>query len=197
VTVAEQRRVHVDPDRGDPDSDLVSAAAAGDDRAFATLYARHADGAHRLLSRLVGCVDEREDLLQDVFLRLHRALGSFRADARFTTFLHRIVVNVAYDFLAARRRRPVAVDLAELVYLHDHRPSPVQQAQRAEELARTLAYLERLDPRHRIAYVLREVAGYSYPEIAQLVGAWAATVRMRVKLAHRRLARMIAEEDQP
>jgi RNA polymerase sigma-70 factor (ECF subfamily) len=188
-----ERASPIDPSA---DAELVREAVAGDPRAFAALYERHVEAAHRLLSRLVGCVDEREDLLQEAFLRLHRALPRFRGDAQLPTFLHRIVVHVAYDFLEARRRRPASLDVTGLELVDEREPSPAQCAQRSEQLARTLGYLARLTPKRRIAYVLREVVGLTYPQIADLIGTWPPTVRMRVKLAHRQLASMIAADEE-
>lgn len=169
---------------------LIRDAVAGDGRAFAELYQLHVDSAYRLLTRLVGPDQEREDLLQDIFLRLHRFLPGYRFDAQLSTFLHRIVVNVAYDHLKRRRRVDQQMDPEFLAASIDPGASPEKIA----SIAQTLSYLSRLSPPKRIALVLREVVGLSYDEIGSLVGARPSAVRQRVKHATRELSRMIDTE---
>lgn len=181
---------------------LVDRAAAGDQQAFAALYRAHVQGVFALLTRLVGPRAEREDLLQDVFVRFHRALPGYRRDAALATFLHRITVRVALDHLRTCRRRPqviaAAVDGTEPGALAeraaDGEPSPAERVALRDEVARVLARLDRLEPAQRVAFVLREVVGLSYPEIAALQGCFATTARMRVAAAHRALARLDARE---
>ncbi len=168
---------------------LIARAVAGDGQAFAALYRAHADGVHALLTRLVGPRSEREDLLQDVFVRFHRALPTYRGEAAVSTFLHRITVRVAIDHLRARRRRPdtssaFAEDVADLAA-----PADQRLVQRAE-VEQALAFLDRLEAKPRIAFILREVLDLSYPEIAHLMGSFTTTARMRVAAAHRALAQL-------
>ena len=179
----------------DRDAEWVRRAAAGDRQAFDDLYRRHAGAVHRRLTRLVGPVAEREDLLQQVFLDVFRALPSFRGDAAFSTWLHRVVVNVAYEHLRAARRRPlvpVAPDDLGQVAAPDASPEAVARAR--EEVARALGYLAALKPKKRIAFVLRVVEGLPLDEIARLVGANAPAVGQRVKHAQRELAAMAARD---
>jgi RNA polymerase sigma-70 factor (ECF subfamily) len=130
---------------------LVEAARAGDHAAFATLYHRHARWVYTRLTRLVGPGPDREDLLQQVFLELHRSLPSFRGDASLTTFLHRITVHVAFDHLRRRGRRPLAYAAEALDELIDGHPTPDARARRRDELRQVLELLERLKPVKRIA----------------------------------------------
>lgn len=163
---------------------LVTRAVAGDQLAFAALYRMHAGEVFGLLTRLVGPRSEREDLLQEVFVRFHRALPTFRGDAAVSTFLHGIAVRVAIDHLRARKRRPdTSGELDE--NLVDHALSADQQL----EIERALAFLDRLDANQRVAFVLREVLGLSYPEIATMMGSFETTARMRVAAAARALRR--------
>jgi len=182
---AELRVVTAAPE-DEPTAAIVERAARGDHKAFATLYRRHADMAFALLTRLVGPVSEREDLLQEVFVRLHRALPRYRGNASLSTFLYKITVRVAYDHLRARKRRPRPVDVVdhECVLSADGAGAP------RAELADVLRFLDALTPEQRIAFVLREVLDYRYPEIAELVGCFETTARMRVTAANRALARL-------
>lgn len=178
--------------RRDP-GDAVARAMRGDRAAFDELYREHVGAVHRLLTRLVGAVPERDDLLQQVFIEAFRALPGFRGDAAFTTWLHRIVVNLAFRHL--RRARRVRWE-----EIPEETPataaSPEHVARRGEELRRALRYLSALKPQKRIAYVLRVVEGLSLDEIGALVGAKAPAVGQRVKHAQRELDAMVARDRQ-
>jgi RNA polymerase sigma-70 factor, ECF subfamily len=163
------------------DHELVELAAQGDHRAFAALYRAHADAVYRLLTRLVGPRNERDDLLQDTFVRFHRALPRYRREARVATFLHAIAVRVAYDHLRARAKSPQLDDALDDITANDLPP------EQWAEIGEVLQFLDTLTPDQRIAFVLREVLDYTYPDIAQLVGCLATTARMRVAAANRAL----------
>ena len=183
------------------DAVLVDAARAGDDVAFSRLFRRHADAVRTRLTRLVGPVPERDDLVQNVFIALHRALPAYRSEANVSTYLHRIVVNAAYDHLRARRRQGDGArrrandgacppDVDELV---DGATSALEGkiAARAD-LARMLALLDQLSPKKRIAFVLVAVEGCSLAEAAALIGAAEDTVKQRVLHARRELLARLA-----
>lgn len=167
---------------------LIARAVAGDGQAFAALYHAHADAVYRLLTRLVGPVADREDLLQNVFVRLHRALPGYRGDASLATLLYKVAVRVARDHLRSRTRRPVLVSGEGTDEAAADQPVAPKQAPPSSEVAAALEFLARLKPDQRIAFVLREVMDLSYPEIGELVGCRPATARMRVAAAARKLA---------
>lgn len=174
---------------------LIDRALRGDRRAFDEIYRRYADLVHRRVSRLVGPDPEREDLVQQVFIDVFRGLSRFRRESAFSTWLYRIVVNVSYEHLRRRQRRPAEVVALELVERADERATPEEAARRRQELLHGLALLERLDPKKRIAFVLRSVEGLSLEEIGVIVGAKAPAVGQRVKHAQRELAAMIEREE--
>jgi RNA polymerase sigma-70 factor, ECF subfamily len=153
----------------EPDEELVARAMRGDRDAFAAIYHQLADAVYARLTRLLGPVSEREDVLQQVFIQLHRALPMYRGEATLATFVHRIAVNAAYDHLRARRRRPVlpasAPELDELV---SDAPSPAVRTERREELSQLFDLLAMLAPDKRIALVLVGVEGLSLRETAEL-----------------------------
>ena len=170
-------------------SELLDRATAGDQRAFAMLYDATASGIYGLLTRLVGPAPEREDLLQEVFIRFHRALPRYRREAALSTFLHRIAVRVAYDHLRQRGRQPKLAQ-ESVSELPGSQISAVDTSGRREEVAEVLALLARLEPKQRIALILRVALDLSYPEIADLVGCRPATARMRVAAANRALDKL-------
>jgi RNA polymerase sigma-70 factor (ECF subfamily) len=178
------------------DADVAVAAAGGDAGAFAELYARYADRVFARVTHLVGPGPDREDVLQQVFLELHRALPRFRFDASVSTFLYRITVNVSYDHLRRRTRRAGDHDPAALDALIDHAPTPEDRARRREELGQIFALLDRIKPKKRIAFVLVAVEGLSLGEAAELVGAHPDAVKQRVLTARRELLALMKSTEQ-
>src|SRR6185503_20211797 len=139
------------------DARLIAAATSGDRAAFADLYRRHLDSVYARLTRVIGPAPDRDDLVQQIFLDVYRALPRFRGEATFTTFLHRIVLNVAAEHLERRRRgaaRNQPADVRQLEALIAPGASPEQRARQREDLRRLFALLEELSPKRRAAFVL-------------------------------------------
>jgi RNA polymerase sigma-70 factor (ECF subfamily) len=181
------------------DRELVQRAGAGDRAAVEAIYRAHADRVFALLTRLVGPDREREDLMQDVFIRLHPALARFRGDCALSTFIYQITTRAAVDHLRRRRRQrtDAFADGGTLDLDGEIAPglSPADQAARRQELADAMSLLDALSPKLRAAYVLREVMGLSHDEVARIVDAHPAAARMRVALARRAIARLRAQKD--
>jgi RNA polymerase sigma-70 factor (ECF subfamily) len=175
------------------DDALVAAAKKGDGAAFAQLFRRHADAVRTRVTRLVGPVAERDDLVQKVFIAFHRALRTYRGEARLSTYLHRITVNTAYDHLRARRRWADSAGAAAA-------EAPVEpvsarledQVAARVDLARLVALLDQLSPKKRIAFVLVAVEGCSLAEAAALIGASEDAVKQRALHARRDLLARLA-----
>jgi RNA polymerase sigma-70 factor, ECF subfamily len=168
------------------DATLVDAAAGGDRNAFAELYRRHLDSVHARLTRVIGPAPERDDLVQQIFLDVYRALRRFRGDAAFSTFLHRIVLNVACEHLERRRR---SRGRSEPLEARD--ASPEQRARQRQELTRLFAFLEELSPKRRAAFVLVAIECLPLEEAAALLDARPAAIKQRVLDARRELARAL------
>lgn len=172
---------------------LVERHRAGDPTAFALIYRAHAAAVHRRLSRLLGPVPEREDLLQDVFLALHRVLPTFRGEAALATLIHRIAINKACELLRARYRRPTTpVDSAFFDELVSGAGTPEAQASTREELCAVFACLARIKPKKRVALLLRVVEGLSFEQIGQLVEATPEAVAKRVQHGHQELTALLS-----
>lgn len=179
------------------DARLVAAAAAGDRAAFSDLYRRHLGSVYARLTRVVGPTPERDDLVQQIFLDVFRALPRFRGEAAFSTFLHRIVLNVACEHLERRHRsrgRNQPLDDRQLETLIAPGASPEQQARQRDQLRRLFASLERLSPKRRSAFVLVAVEGLPLDEASTLLGANAAAVKQRVLEARRELAEALERD---
>ena len=178
-------------DRGD-DLALARRAAQGDRVAQRELFGAQKRGVHHTLFRILGANRELEDLIQDAFLEIFRALPSFRGDSSLGRWCQTIATRVAY--LAIARRKPASIDLddvAELVPSDDdgHRLVEVRAVAR-----RLYAALDRLDARLRIAFALVVVDGRTPSEVAQLTDATIVAVRTRVWRARRALMKRVAKD---
>lgn len=183
---------------GDRDSDrvLVEAAQRGDKRAFEMLLAKYQRKIFRLLGRLVRDPAEVEDVAQEAFIKAYRALPSFRGESAFYTWLYRIAINTAKNWLAAQgRRAPTTtsndVDEAETfddsstLRDVDTPDSMLLTKQVGEAVNRAI---DRLPEDLRQAIVLREIEGMSYEEIAAAMNCPIGTVRSRIFRAREAIA---------
>ena len=175
------------------DDDLVARCLAADPDAFSEIYRRHVDAVYRRLTRILGPIAEREDLTQDVFFAVHRALPRFRGEAALGTLIQRIAINIAYEHLRVRSRRPGATVPSEFFdELVAPIASPEARAVAREDLACVFACLARIKPKKRIALLLRVVDGMSFDEIGVLVDASPETVAKRVQHGQRELDSLVA-----
>ncbi len=137
---------------------LVARARAGDASAFEELYVRCRDQTYTLCLSLCADPEEAQDLLQDTFVRAYRFLPSFRGEAQFTTWLHRITVNLYHDATRRKQRQAAAV------------PEPTPSREGGQETAgQVRAVLALLQPNHRVVLGLRYSQGLSYQEMAEVL----------------------------
>ena len=168
----------------DSDHDLIRAAQRGEERAFEELVRRHEDRAMRVALSLVPNREDARDLAQEAFLRVFRSLERFDFQHEFTTWLYRIVTNLAIDLL--RKRRPatstsgVDEEEADLELADPEGEPPAAPLEREETAARVRACIDRLAPHFRSVMVLRELEGLPCTEIAKIVGTTHVTVRWRL-----------------
>jgi len=174
---------------------LIEAARNGDHAAYTELYQRYAGRVYARLTQLVGPTGDREDLLQQVFFELYRALPRFRAESSISTFIHGIAVHVALDHLRRRRRRPQDFTAVELDELIDGSATPEDRASRRDEFGQVLVLLERIKPAKRIAFALVAIAGLSLEEAATLLDTNVDVVKQRVLRARRELLAMLARAE--
>ncbi|BBD79943.1 RNA polymerase sigma factor RpoE [Aerosticca soli] len=169
------------------DSALVERAKSGDRRAFDLLVRKYQHKVLGLVARYVRNPSECEDVAQEAFVRAWRALGSFRGDSAFSTWLHTIAVNTAKNYLASAGRRPPAEDIdvdEAAIGAHAERMQDSATPEREllrQEIERTVFdTVQRLPEELRTAITLREVEGMSYEEIAEAMGCPVGTVRSRI-----------------
>jgi RNA polymerase sigma-70 factor (ECF subfamily) len=174
---------------------LISKAVAGDTESFRTLYARHRGDVARLVYRMLGARSDLEDVTQEVFFQVFRSLKDFRGQAKFSTWLHRVTVNVVLMHRRSARSRPVYVEeTASDVTPDVETIGPDEDADRRERVRAFGRLLDRLAEKKRIVFVLHELEGISPSEIAEIVGSPVLTVRTRLFYARRELEAMLADE---
>jgi RNA polymerase sigma-70 factor (ECF subfamily) len=179
----------------DGEQALARLAASGDANAFERLYQNHSARVYAVCLRMTGSPQRSAELVQDVFVRVWRRLGTWRADAALSTWIHRIAINLAISHARdeqKRRSREVSVDDSTPA-AGDERSHAVSNArlsiaprsvEDAVDLERAIAALP---PGARTVFVLHDVEGYSHEEIARLTGTAAGTCRAQLHRARRLL----------
>jgi len=167
---------------------LVQRVQKGDMRAFEALVNKYQRKVGRLLTRMVRDPDDIEDIVQDSFIKAYKALGNFRGESAFYTWLYRIAINTAKNFLVASNRRPIALregnDEDSETFDDSDTLSDMatpESVYSSRQIAATVnKAVEDLPEELKNAIVLREIEGLSYEEIAEVMGCPIGTVRSRI-----------------
>jgi len=174
--------------RGDPDEALVIRFQRGETAVFEQLFRAYERRVFNVIMRIIGSVEEAEDLKQETFFRAYRSLGGFRLGSKFSTWLFRIATNLCLDEI--KKKRPVTVSVEELGEERSwHRlenasgADPLQEIERREIQAEVLAALEEVPPHYRVLLVLRYVEELPYEEIARVVGCSVNALNVRLHRA--------------
>ena len=184
---------------GDIDAALVKRARTGDSVALTELYRRHERRAYNLALRTLGDPWDAADVAQEAFIKAFKNLDSFKGEARFGTWLHRIVVNAAYDHL--RRQKPEPMDAEILDDLSGRSDSAATVATgrdgidpAADGLSDPLRNaLMSLNEGFRFAVVLCDLLGFPYGEAAEILGVQEGTIKSRIFRAREALAAALRE----
>lgn len=180
---------------------LIEAHLAGDPGAFRSLVARFQGRLLNFIYRMIGDRERAEDLVQEAFVRVHRHLHRFDSTRKFSTWVYTIASNLAKNELRNRSRSPLVLFSGLRDRLRDELLVPVQYEDlrsRADQMFydRDLRELveqtvARLSPRHREVFVLRELEGRSYEEIAEVMHCNIGTVKSRLNRARQSFAALI------
>lgn len=150
------------------DAAVVALARGGSQDAFRVLVERHSRRVYRLAYRMTGRAEDAEDIVQETFVRVYRQLGRFQSRSNFTTWLYRVAVNCAIDYLRSRPHRESAEQPAALDRLDGAAGPSMDDLVYAGEIGRRLeAALARLSAQERAAFLLRHYHGCSIEEICQ------------------------------
>jgi RNA polymerase sigma-70 factor (ECF subfamily) len=175
------------PSSQDTDQVLIEHIFKGRQEAYDLLVLRYQQKILSLVRRLVRDPHEAEDVAQEVFIKAYKALSGFRGESSFYTWLYRIALNTAKNYLSAMGRRPPSSDIDIDDGAQTQVPEPLVQvenpenAQLVEELRNQIhGVIQRLPEELRTAFTLREFNGLSYEEIAQVMNSPVGTVRSRI-----------------
>ena len=167
---------------------LILRAQKGDSDAFETLYQQHLKRVYNIAWRMMGNDADAQDVAQEVMLKAWRALPGFKLDSSLSTWLYRIAMNACSDELRKRKNKTISVDvLAET----GREPGDDGFEQSAADSQNLAWAIDQLNEEYRAAVVLRDVQGYSYEEIAQILGCPIGTVRSRINRAREHLRALI------
>lgn len=177
------------------DGELLRRAGAGDAAAFREVFTRHRSDVARLVYRMLNAPADLEDVVQEVFVQVFKSLKDFRGQSKFSTWLHRVTVNVVLMHRRSAKSRPVLTPESPTeVAIDEKRLGPDEEAERSERMRAFQRLLGRLAEKKRIVFILHELEGLAPNEIADIVGAPVLTVRTRLFYARRELEEMLPEE---
>lgn len=186
-------------DKPGADLAIVRRVQNGDSAAFNLLVRKYQHKVANLVARYVYDAGEIEDIAQEVFVKAYRAIGGFRGDSAFYTWLYRIAINTAKNHLVAQSRRPPNTDveaqdaeLTEAGYNLRETGTPESNLLSRELAQRVAAAIRQLPEELRTAITLREFEGLSYEEIATVMECPIGTVRSRIFRAREAIDKEIA-----
>jgi len=182
------------------EADLIERCRRDEKSAHEELYNRFRRQVAGNLYRVLGDRTDLDDLVQEVFVIAFRGLERFRGDARLSTWLYRICVNVALGRIRTRKRRPLAYGTSDLdtaatdPSLIERPETPERSLERRQDQERVYAALEKLAPKKRLVLYLHEIEGRDLKDIAYLVDSNPVTVRTRLFYARREFYKVLAGE---
>ena len=180
------------------DEALIRQFQSGDGRAFNLIMQRHQEVVLRVCLRLLQSRSDSLDAGQDIFIKVHSALASFRPQARFSTWLYRITINHCFNVLRSRKRRrwiSSFTGATSRVNLHetpDPTEDPLQSLEKRERIKQVRQALARLPEDQRAAIVLHRYEGLTYAEIAEVMGCSVAAIESRLHRAKKKLYQSLA-----
>jgi RNA polymerase sigma-70 factor (ECF subfamily) len=180
---------------------LIADSLEGDTAAFGELVRRYQDRLYTTVYRLVDNADDALDVVQEAFLHAYQSLGSFKGDALFFTWLHRIGVNTAIS-LKRKKRVMVRIDAVHNgeTAIEPFDPSdlsrPGHAIEQSEQERHIQQALARLSPEHRAVLVMKDMEEMKYEEIAQVLGVPIGTIRSRLHRARLELREILEQSEE-
>ena len=183
----------MDEDR--TDAELIERHLRGDPSAFSALVRRHERRVYNLCYRMLGREEDARDASQDTFLTALRRLSSFRGEARFTTWLHRVTVNACYDVLRRKRREPMLEPARDEDEPEPPGPASPDHADSAVATVDVQRALGQVPQEFRAVLILHDVQDLAYDDIAEALGIPVGTVKSRLHRGRVALAELLAEPE--
>lgn len=177
--------------------DLIRQAQDGDESAFEQLYDRHKARVYGLCLRMVRDVSRAEDLMQDTFLQVHRKIGTFRGESQFSTWIHRLTVNVV--LMALRKKSVFTTAIEEAMESEEGKIVPqfgIEDGRLRFTASRIT--LERaigkLSPGYRLIFILHDIEGYEHNQIADMLGCSIGNSKSQLHKGRVRLRQLLLSE---
>ena len=194
---------NLDVNDGPSDYELIETIKNGDSDAWEILMNRHAAKAYQIAYGILGNIDDSEEVTQDAFIRIHRALSKFRGDSEFSTWMYRIVVNQARNKYRWNKRRGSYSNLSldketdndeysrQKYDVPDHHKTPDKEIMFKEWEGSIGEEMKKLPPVNREALLLRNVKNLSYEQIAEILECKVGTVKSRIARAREELRKRL------
>lgn len=188
----------------DEDIELVAQALQGNENGFEQLVKRYQDKVYTLCYRYSGNNEDACDLAQEAFIKAYRSLATFQGSSRFGTWLYRITTNVCLDEIRRRKRRIQAQSLdqpvegmdSEMAKIVLDEAPPVDDLYEQKEQSQYIqSLLMQMKPEHRMVLLLKDIMGFSYEEIAQMLNISSGSVKSRLSRARDLLRRKLLERE--
>ena len=176
---------------------LIERASGGDPEAFNRLMEQHERRMYAVALRMCANREDAQDCLQEAMLRVYRAIGGFKGESSFSTWVYRITMNTCLDELRRRKNKQSASldDLLDEGWAPaDERTSPEKHAVRAETARMLHQTIRELPEDMRAAVVLRDIQGYSYEEIAKILDINVGTIKSRISRGREKLREKLREK---
>jgi RNA polymerase sigma-70 factor (ECF subfamily) len=173
------------------DYQLAQRIATGDMQAFEEFYVRYHRRVYGLCLRMTNNATESEDLMQEIFIHVHRKIGTFRGESTMTTWIHRVTVNIVLMHFRKNARRP------ERTTEDGDAPEPAVKDAKTSDQAPILDHialrraLAQLAPGYRAVLILHDVEGYEHAEVARICGISSGTSKSQLHKARRRLYNLL------
>ena len=184
------------------EKELIALAKAGDERSFELLIEQCKTKAYNIALRYLRNEEDAMDVLQESFIKIYRHLGSFKEGSKFDTWVYRIVVNTCNDMLRKNHGAPVESlnrsDEEEEEYtleLPDTDPGPQESLLRKEQAKLILDALDQLKPDQKEVVILRDIQGFAYEEIAEMLNCSIGTIKSRINRSRSRLREILLEQN--
>lgn len=181
------------------EKEIIRRAANGDSRAFEDIVSLYEKKIYNLLYKNLGSEQDALDACQEVFLRVFRFIGGFKEESSFSTWIHRIAMNVCKDHM---KKHHGAYDMTSLnqqndddsyeIEVSDIRYNPENELERKELIKMLDAGIKSISPAYRDALVLREISGKSYAEISEILSIDVGTVKSRIARAREKLRKYLS-----
>ncbi len=183
-----------------PEAELIRRAQRGDAKAFERIYRLHGRRVYSLCLRMVGNTAEAEDLAQEAFLQLFRKIHTFRGESAFSTWLHRLTVNVV--LMRLRKKTLPESSLDEMTEPEEESGGPRRDVGGSDPLlsgsidrVHLQRAIEQLPPGYKMVFVLHDMQGYEHNEIAGLMGCSIGNSKSQLHKARMRLRELLHEPE--